>query len=226
MRRMHLKRKMKCKKTYNLSKKLLIVPIIFILLLLNKFIYRKYLQELIMNYAESKIQELASELTTNTLNKNFISNIDSDLFIITKDNGKIKTIDFNTLAINKMIIEALTSIRNCMDKNIEYRVAIGSLFNNALFNNKGPKIKISFSLANELSANLNNKITAYGINNAIVETFININLMFKIIIPMSSKNINSSFSIPISIKIVEGEIPDYYLNGYNENSKLITFPIK
>ena len=76
-----------------------------------------------------------------------------------------------------------------------------------------------------MSANLNNKVTPYGINNAIMETFINIDLIFKLIIPMSSKIINSNLSIPISIKIIEGEVPNYYLNGYNENSKILTLPV-
>ena len=224
MRQIHLKRRIKCKQITNLSKKLLIVLIISIVLLMNNYVYRHYISILLMNYAENKTQELASSLTTNTLNEKLISKIGDDLFIITRDNNKIRSIDFNTLAINKVMLEALTVVRESLKENIEYKVPIGSLLNDSLFNNKGPKIKIVFTLSNSLSANLKNKITPYGINNAIVETFINIELRFKIIIPMSSKNINSIFSIPISIKIVEGEIPEYYLNGYNENSKIITLP--
>lgn len=224
MRRIHLKRQIKCKRIGNLSKKLLIAVMVIMLFAASNYVYRHYISKLLMNYAENKIQELASFLTTNTLNEKLISKIDDDLFIITKDNNKIKSFDFNTLAANKIMIEALSVVKECLKENIEYKVPVGSLFNDALFNNKGPKIKIVFTLSNELSANLNNKITPYGINNAIVETFININLKFKIVIPMSSKKINSTFSIPIAIKIIEGEVPEYYINGYNESSKMITLP--
>ena len=99
------------------------------------------------------------------------------------------------------------------------------LLNNPFLANKGPKLNVSYSVTNDISANLKNKITPYGINNAIIETSIDINLILKIVIPMSSKKVKTNLSIPISIKIIEGEVPSYYLNGYNENSKLITLPI-
>ena len=224
MRRMHLKRRVKCKRMYNLSKRLLLYVTIISIAVANNYVYKNYISKILLNFAENKVQELSSSIVTKSLSKKLLSKLDDNLFIVTKEDSKIKTIDFNTIVINKIIIEALTITRDSLCENISYKVPLGVLLNNSFFTDKGPKIKITFSLASDLSANLSNKITPYGINNAIVETYINLNLIFKIIIPMSSKKINSTLSIPISIKIIEGEVPEYYLNGYNENSKLITLP--
>ena len=224
MRRMHLKKRTKCKKMYNLSKRLLLYAIIIGTIVLNNYVYNTYISRILLNFAENKVQELSSSIVTKSLNEKLLSQLDDNLFIVSKENSKIKTIDFNSLVINKIIIEALTITRDSLRENISYKIPLGTLFNNPFFNNKGPKVKTTFSLSNDLSANLNNKITPYGINSAIIETYININLTFKIIVPMSSKKINSILSIPVSIKIIEGEVPEYYLNGYNENSKLITLP--
>ncbi len=230
MRRMHLRKKVKCKKINNLSKKLLLIFIIFIIMLLNLHFYKVQLLPLLMNYAENKIQEVASSIVTNSLNEKLLSTLKTEeLFIIKRDNGEIKTIDFNPVTINKIIIDSLTVTRKLLNKNsnmLKNKIPIGSIFDNPLFNGKGPKITIVYEITNDLSANLNNKITPYGINNVVIETFVNMELVFNIVLPMSTKKVKSNVNIPISIKIIEGEVPDYYLNGYNENSSILSLPIK
>ena len=229
MKKIHLKKKVKCKQIYNLSKKLLIFVIILAILELNLYFYNNKVSPLLMNYAENNIQELASTIITKSLNQKLLSNLKSDeLFIITRDNNQIKTIDFNSMMINKIIIDSLIIIRKSLNNNSKLKkekVSIGSLFNNPFFCNIGPKVNIMYEVTNDLSASLNNRITSYGINNAIIETSINIQLVFNIIIPMSTKKIKSRLNIPISIKIIEGTVPQYYMNGYNENSPILSLPM-
>jgi len=223
-----LKKKVNCKPLFNLTKKLIILTIIISIIAFNTWYYNNTISPLIMNYAENRIQELSSNIITNSLNNHLLSNLKTeDLFIITRDNNQIKTIDFNSVVINKVIIDALVIIKKTLNESTNSKVekvSIGSLLNNVFLTNKGPKIKITYQTTNDLNANLNNKITSYGINNAIIETFINIDLTFNIVIPMSTKKIKSNLSIPLSLKIIEGQVPEYYLNGYNENSPILSLP--
>lgn len=230
MRRMHLKKKVKCKKIHNLSKKSLIIFIITMILFCNVYIYNQKISPLLISYAENKVQELASIVITESLDDNLMKNLNSErMFIVTKNNNQIETIDFNPVVINKIIIDSLTIIRKSLinSTNLQKdRIPIGSILNNPFLNNKGPKLTIIYEITNELSANLNNRITPYGINNAIIETFINIDVTFNIVIPMTKKKIKSNILIPISIKIIEGKVPEYYMNGYNENSSILSIPVK
>lgn len=230
MRRMHLKKKVKCKKIHNLSKKLLITFVISTILFGNIYIYNQKVSPLLMNYAENKIQELASIVITESLNDNLMESLKSEeLFVVTKTDNQIETIDFNPVVINKIIIDSLMIIRKTLNNsnNLQKeKISIGSILNNPFLNNKGPKLTITYETTNDLSANLSNKITPYGINNAIIETFINVDLTFNIVIPLSTKKIKSNLFIPISIKIIEGKVPEYYMNGYNENSSILSIPVK
>ena len=76
----------------------------------------------------------------------------------------------------------------------------------------------------EVISNVETQITNYGINNALLQTNINIKLTEKVLLPISSKEINVEYNIPISLKMIQGSIPNYYFNGIE--SKSIVVPTK
>ena len=41
--------------------------------------------------------------------------------------------------------------------------------------------------------------------------------------PITSKKITITNDIPIAVKIIQGNIPNYYLNGLSGNSNMYTF---
>lgn len=179
-----------------------------------------------------------------------------DMFIITHDkNGKIKTIDYDSKIVNNILVVAVTTIRTNLkylsegkidkitsdnviqelyekydkkklEKGIFYEVPFGVIFNNPYLSNLGPKVPVKFNLISDLSSNLNTKITNYGINNAIIETSLNIKVNILIALPIFSKKTEVGMSIPIVVKLIEGEIPNYYLNGYNQSSSILTLPVE
>ena len=42
----------------------------------------------------------------------------------------------------------------------------------------------------------------------------------RIILPIISEEINIDASIPIAMKVVQGKIPDYYMNGFSSRSNI------
>ena len=66
----------------------------------------------------------------------------------------------------------------------------------------------------------------YGINNALVEINLHIKVTEKVILPVSINELEIELSIPIAIKLVQGNVPSYYLNGLMGNSSVLTVPIE
>ena len=42
----------------------------------------------------------------------------------------------------------------------------------------------------------------------------------RIILPIISKEITINANIPIAMKVVQGKIPDYYMNGFTSRSNI------
>ena len=64
------------------------------------------------------------------------------------------------------------------------------------------------------------------INNLFLEIDIHVEVTERITMPMMTKEIKSYVDFPISIKIIEGTIPNYfYQSGLNQNSNIYSLPI-
>ena len=63
-------------------------------------------------------------------------------------------------------------------------------------------------------------VTEYGINNALIKLIIDVKVDTRIILPIISEEINIDASIPIAMKVVQGKIPDYYMNGFSSRSNI------
>ena len=87
--------------------------------------------------------------------------------------------------------------------------------------NIGPKIPIKLNLIGDVISNIETKVTNYGINNALLEIGVYVEVSSKINLPFISKTVKVSNVIPISMKVIEGKVPQMYLNGYTTNSNLI-----
>jgi len=85
--------------------------------------------------------------------------------------------------------------------------------NNALLSNVGPKIPVRVSLSGEMESNIKTEIEEYGINNSVLKIIINVSVSEQIILPLLSKKITVDNDVPIAIKMIQGQIPDYYINN-------------
>ena len=90
-------------------------------------------------------------------------------------------------------------------------MSFNALFNSVIFANVGPTIPVKLSFVGNVSVNLDVKTKEYGINNAIVEIYADVDIINKISMPIVQKKINVSVKEPIVIDIVKGNIPDYYV---------------
>lgn len=254
-RRMYLKKKVRFK---NNRSKINIIIYIIIALIISVILLFKYINTkvtpLLLDYAEIESKKLSSIIVSKAINNEVAKELTvENLFVINKSgDGEIRTIDFNPVLINQILLKATTAVQTNLkyledgdiDKlelgenalinydpdnlreGIFYKVPTGIIFNNALLTNLGPKIPVRFSLIGDIIANVVTNVSNYGINNALIEAKIHLKLNQKVILPIATRNISVEVTVPLALKIVQGVVPEYYFNGFSTNSELFTLPIE
>lgn len=231
---------------------------IVIALFISVFLLFRYINNkvspLLLDYAEIESKKLSSIIVSKAINHEVAKELTTEnLFIITKtDEGEIRTIDFNPVLVNQILLKATTAVQTNLkyledgdiDKlelgdntlinydpdnlreGIFYKVPTGIIFNNAILANLGPKIPVRFSLIGDIIANVITNVTNYGINNALIDAKIHLKLNQRVILPISTRDISVEVTVPIALKIVQGVVPEYYFNGFAANSELFTLPVE
>lgn len=210
---------------------LMIISIVFLFTYINKKITPVFLE-----YAEFQASKIATYVISKAIDEEVSKNLDiEDLFISSKDSsGNIKSIDFNPITINKIsnliksnIFEYLEDLENGniekikntalfssrINEGIVFEIPSGIIFNNVLLANIGPKVPVKLSLTGDILTNIHTKVTDYGINNAVVEVVINVEVYEQVILPFTTKRVTINIDIPIAVKLIQGEIPSYYFNN-------------
>ncbi|MCI5552348.1 MAG: sporulation protein YunB [Tenericutes bacterium] len=210
---------------------LMIISIVFLFTYINKKITPVFLE-----YAEFQASKIATYVISKAIDEEVSKNLDiEDLFISSKDSsGNIKSIDFNPITINKIsnliksnIFEYLEDLENGniekikntalfssrINEGIVFEIPSGIVFNNVLLANIGPKVPVKLSLTGDILTNIHTKVTDYGINNAVVEVVINVEVYEQVILPFTTKRVTINTDIPIAVKLIQGEIPSYYFNN-------------
>ena len=224
-----------------------IYVIIFLLVILFSFIFLTILDKkampIIMNYANVQTKRVGIEVLRNTGVKDVGKLLDSkELFIVTQNkNGEIESIDFNTAALNEALIIVAQNVRtrlkeveegknlpdemysNALDKNMKngiiYEVPVGVVFGNSFLANIGPKIPVKIKYSGNVGLDIKTKVKEYGLNSALIEAYIYVEVTQRTILPFGSKDIKLTSEIPVIMKVVKGTIP-YYLSGTNGSYSL------
>ena len=244
MPKIRLKKKFTFKKLKFFDK----LIIVFILLVISIILVFKYISStvtpVLMGYAEVEARKFINVIINKAISESGISNMD-ELVIIDEKDGVINTLDFNVSIVNDMLVKIGDNIENSMKlletgklsgiagfsdeelkKGIIYMLPSGLFLKDDIISNIGPKIPVKVDMRGSIDSNVSTKLTNYGINNALVEISINISLEEQILLPFTLKTITVENSIPIVLKIIEGNVPKYYSNGISSNSPTISVPLE
>ncbi len=170
---------------------------------------------------------------------------------VTSSDGSIQTIDFNPVIVNQLlsvttnaVLKNLRMLENGeldseffqggyfsseqlsnLKKGVLEEIPFGLVTKNPLLSNLGPKIPIRIHYVGDVLGNITTDITSYGINNALVQIGIHLEVTAQIRLPYLTKEHVVQFDIPLSIKMIQGKIPTYYGGGISKDSTLYTVPI-
>lgn len=232
--------KMKLKKRPN------IIPLIFfiitMIIFLAVFFLRNYSNKAtdkIIEITKFNLDKYTSDIVLMKLNKDFINeDAQKELIKITKNkDDEIIALDYDLnktyIVLNEFVERLNNNIQNFNEfKNFDsnFKTEKNSLIvsypfgiysDNIFVNNLGPRIPVKINLINNLSTNIKTKVTNYGINSLLLEMYIVVELKHEIV---ASKiyEVQSSYELLISSKILQGSIPNYFGGVIEKNSSMIT----
>lgn len=239
-KRIHLKRKFKPKK---IKKNLFIISLILIIvciILLFRIINNKMIP-IYVDYATMEAKKIGSVIINRSVNSEVEKKLKYDDLLIVDKNSKneVMMIDFNPVVVNRILNDITNNIQNdfkeikrgnideskwedkininSKKKGVIYEMPSGIVFNNVLFRNLGPKIPVKLELEGDILTNINTHVSNYGINNALIEISVVVEVNEKVILPITTKDIKVKSSIPLFIKMIQGTVPEY-LGGIEKNS--------
>lgn len=243
MKRIHLKKYKKHKKK-NILNYIIIITIFlifFVIIILNYL--DKNVVPVISNYASSEVRKFSNLIISRAISKQVVEELNvEEMFLITKEeNGNIRTIDFDPIIINKALSKIVNSIqlnlkyleegkidllelpenllieydKDKLSKGIIYEIPSGVIFKNSILANIGPKIPVKFSLIGDIVSNVKTNVTNYGINNALIQVSINVEVEALVILPLITNTIKVESDIPVAMKMIQGNVPSYLVGDIN-----------
>lgn len=221
---------------------LYIVGITFILSLIIIRYFSTKLEPALKYYLSTEVKRVLSLVINDTIS-NTTNDIDINKIIVDSKNSN--AIDVNTKYVNQVLAninrdieENLRLIEDGKINNLKkyfsslsdidyeelkggviYYISSGNISGNVLTNNIGPKIPIKFAMAGHVTSKIDSKIREYGINNVLLEINVNVSVNMSVNIPFVTEEVKVEMSMPLIIRVVEGEIPDYYLTNSKADSR-------
>lgn len=205
----------------------------------------------IFRYGSIEAKKFSSIIINEAIDKYITEQVDvENLFIVsTNSDEEITSIDFNTSLINQYLTDTTKSIQQNLKyiengdiEKVEYQADLleeyneddlkngvifylnsGFLFNNPIFSNFGAQIPIKISLTGEVISNISTEVTNYGINNALIKVYVNIQITEQVILPYYEEQIEIESEVPIAMKLVTGTVPSYY-GGLNTTTPSLVLP--
>lgn len=222
-------------KKNTLITKLLIT--IFLSFTISIFVVKYYsnkITPLLLNYAEIKTKEITLKIMNKSLSEELSKGFPNDIIKITRNNdNNIEMINYNTEKLTKFLGGISTNIEKNLDilesgnikdlnisteevnssygKGLIYNIPLGHATNNIFLSGLGPKIPLKLKINNTMTTGVKTDIKDYGINNALIELDLTIDANIQIILPFASKITKTTFTTPLSINMINGKIPSYYL---------------
>ncbi|MBR3145733.1 MAG: sporulation protein YunB [Bacilli bacterium] len=177
-------------------------------------------ERLVTNVVNKVVNE---EMKKINMSKSLVSGDSYNSAIINEIEGKIdKRIQDELIDIDDGIIEDYfipQRVKKGRFKKIKNGIlcdiSIGSIRGSTLFANIGPTIPIKLLFSSGVNSNIDVDINEYGINNAIIKTYFNVEIREQITMPISSKRRKISIRKVIAVDIIKGKIPDYYTGLIN-----------
>ena len=178
----------------------------------------------IIDVANQKVNQTYRYFLSSNVSYDLLKNLDlEDLLIINKNaSGEILNVDFDldrSYKILDIVTNELTRDVTNLENDSSFYLEL-PLFSNskyALLSNLGPKIYLQVNMMSSLLTNLETKITNYGINNALVEIYITLELDYELLSPINATMDAINYDVLISSKIINGRVPAIYGDGLTES---------
>ena len=157
--------------------------------------------------------------------------VDVDNLIKVTKNSKeeIIAIDFDIKECERLMLHIVDEMnegvnRISTDGYILF-VPLGYLTNAPFLLNLGPKIPVKITTTDVVLGEVKTEIHEFGINNALVELYVNFEIETNAILPLKSGTTKQNYSALVASKIINGSVPNFYNRAIKQQTETISLPI-
>lgn len=143
---------------------------------------------------------------------NFITNeeVNDILYIDKNKSNEIVYLDYDIDKTYKLLNKYIDSLKKDNSKSKILTVPFFIASDNIIISSLGPKIKFKYEIIDNVKGKIKTKITDFGVNNALVEMYFELEIGYLVVIPMNKKESVLKTEILISSKIINGKVPTFY----------------
>lgn len=138
-----------------------------------------------------------------------------DLVKIQRDeDGNITFMQADTMMLNQIAFNITTYVQEGLEKVKTQKefIPLGSITNSQLLAQYGPKLRLGITPLGTVNVNFGTEFDQSGINQTRHRIFLVIDTKVKVIIPLSSNNIEVTTYVPLTEVIIVGKVPVNYFN--------------
>lgn len=211
---------------------------ILVIIIINYFLMR-YFGYLYLNRLNIFIKENNNIMVKNKLNtiikNNAISTNKALYNIIYNDKKEIINISLDMNEVNDYLSKYISVLNNSLKdvnynylkkyydsfnikNNKYYLLPFGMISSNPFFYNTGPKVIMSYEYINTPTLRLSVSIKNYGLNNALAQTFLYIEIDQNILKPILKHVSTYKYKFLLSSNIINGRVPSYLGSSLNIES--------
>ena len=152
---------------------------------------------------------------------NFITNeeVNNILYIDKNKSNEIVYLDYDIDKTYKLLNKYIDSLKKDNSKSKILTVPFFIASDNIIISSLGPKIKFKYEIIDNVKGKIKTKVTDFGVNNALVEMYFELEIGYLVVIPMNKKESVLKTEILISSKVINGKVPTFYgKNIFKESS--------
>ncbi len=143
---------------------------------------------------------------------NFITNeeVNNILYIDKNKSNEIVYLDYDIDKTYKLLNKYIDSLKKDNSKSKILTVPFFIASDNIIISSLGPKIKFKYEIIDNVKGKIKTKVTDFGVNNALVEMYFELEIGYLVVIPMNKKESVLKTEILISSKVINGKVPTFY----------------
>lgn len=152
---------------------------------------------------------------------NFITNqeVNDILYIDKNKSNEIVYLNYDIDKTYKLLNKYIDSLKKDNSKSKILTVPFFIASDNIIISSLGPKIKFKYEIIDNVKGKIKTKVTDFGVNNALVEMYFELEIGYLVVIPMNKKESVLKTEILISSKVINGKVPTFYgKNIFKESS--------
>ena len=200
----------------------------------------------IINFISKKITPISIEVSQreidiaindyifNSFSRKVINNNLNDLIVINKNKkDEIISVRYNLPVAYEYLGDTLDKLCNnikqlsvessyCEETNNTFFIPFGAISSSSIFSKMGPKIPIKVDALNDVKMKFETSVSSYGMNNSLMEIYLNIKVENMFISPFINERKESNYRVLIGSQLIVGIVPSVYGGVINTDSEVIS----